>query len=217
MKYRTASHSLVIALVVLATTVLTSWAVAQEKKADSKPPSATAESTQPEKPPANVDPNEYIIGTDDVLNVNVWKEPEMSRVVPVRPDGKITLPLIGDMMASGKTPHQLQTDLSKALSAYMSSADVTVSVQDVKSQKYNILGEVQRPGAYPLTAPTTILDAIAQAGGLRDFAKGKKIYLLRTTADGKQVKLPFNYNKVIKGEDLTQNVKLEPRDTIVVP
>jgi len=161
--------------------------------------------------------NTYVIGVDDVLAINVWKEPDVSRTVPVRSDGKISLPLAGEVQASGETPKQLETALAVKLQSFISEPEVTVIVTEVRSQKFNILGMVLKPGSYPLTNSSTVLDAIAIAGGFRDFAKQKSIYVLRQNADGSQVRLPFNYKDVIKGKDLAQNVKLQPRDTIVVP
>ncbi len=161
--------------------------------------------------------NDYVIGPDDVLIVNVWKEPELSRPTPVRPDGMITLPLIGDIKAAGNTTKQLQETIKQKLAAYVPSAEVTVALQEVRSQKFNIVGQVARPGMYPLMKPMTVLDAIAVAGGFRDFAKTKKIYVLRNNADGTQARLPFNYNDVIKGTDMRQNVELQAHDTVVVP
>lgn len=162
-------------------------------------------------------PAEYLIGPDDVLAVNVWKEPEISRSVPVRPDGKISLPLVGDLRAGGRTPVQLQDDIKRQLLAYLSNPEVTVIVQEAKSQKFNILGQVERPGSYALSRSMTVLDAIALAGGFRDFAKTGKIYVLRIGADGSHARMAFNYKEVIKGRNLSQNVELEPRDTVVVP
>jgi polysaccharide export outer membrane protein len=160
---------------------------------------------------------EYVIGPDDVLAVNVWKEPDLTRSVPVRPDGKITLPLIGDLRASGRTPVQLQGDIRQGLLTYLSNPEVTVTVQEAKSQKFNILGQVEHPGSYPLSRSMTVLDAIAVAGGCRDFAKTRKIYVLRFGPDGSHTRMEFNYKKVIEGSDLSQNVELQPRDTVVVP
>lgn len=160
---------------------------------------------------------EYVIGTDDLLAINVWKEPELTRTVPVRPDGMITLPLVGDIRAAGLTPHELQDAIKKQISAFVPNAEVTVAIQEVKSLKFNIVGQVNKPGSYPLTKPMTVLDGIALAGGFKDFAKSKKIYILRTDASGKQLKLPFNYNEVIKGNQVSQNIELESHDTIVVP
>jgi polysaccharide biosynthesis/export protein len=151
------------------------------------------------------------------LAINVWKEPEISRSVPVRSDGKVSLPLVGEVQASGQTPQQLEAEISKKLTSYISEPEVTVIVQQIKSQRFNILGQVTKPGTYPLSNPTTVLDAIALAGGFRDFAKKKSIYVLRQTADGSSTRLPFNYKEVIRGKDPQQNIRLEPRDTVYVP
>jgi polysaccharide biosynthesis/export protein len=159
----------------------------------------------------------YIIGVDDVLAINVWKEPEVSKTVPVRSDGKISLPLAGEVQASGQTPRQLELDLSRRLASYISEPEVTVIVQEIKSQKFNILGQVAKPGAYPITNNPTVLDAIAQAGGFRDFAKQKSIYVLRRNPDGTESRMPFNYKDLIKGKNVDQNIKLQSNDTIVVP
>jgi polysaccharide biosynthesis/export protein len=159
----------------------------------------------------------FKIGPDDVLAINVWKEPEISRSVPVRSDGKVSLPLVGEVQASGQTPKQLEAEISKKLTSYISEPEVTVIVQQIKSQRFNILGQVTKPGTYPLSNPTTVLDAIALAGGFRDFAKKKSIYVLRQTADGSSTRLPFNYKEVIRGKDPQQNIRLEPRDTVYVP
>jgi polysaccharide export outer membrane protein len=160
---------------------------------------------------------EYLIGPDDVLAVNVSKEPEISRTLPVRPDGNISLPLVGDLKASGRTPTQLQKEIKDQLVEYLSNPEVTVLVQEAKSQKFNIIGEVEKPGSYVMGAPMTVLDGIAMAGGLREFARTTKIYVLRTKTDGSRVRLRFNYKQVIKGNDLRADVQLQPRDTVVVP
>jgi len=159
----------------------------------------------------------FIIGVDDLLAINVWKEPDISRSVPVRSDGMISLPLAGELQASGKTPHQLEIALTEKLKSYISEPEVTVMVQEIRSQKFNILGQVTKPGSYPLTNTTTVLDAIAIAGGFRDFAKKKNIYVLRQNPGGGESRLLFNYSQVIKGKDTAQNIRLEPRDTIVIP
>src|SRR5215469_6652528 len=155
----------------------------------------------------------YLIGPGDVLAINVWKEPDISKALPVRSDGKISLPLAGEIEASGKTPKALEQDISTRLQAYISDPEVTVIVQEIKSRKFNILGQVTKPGAYLLTDSTTVLDAIAMAGGFRDFAKRKSIYVLRVSPDGKHEKLPFNYKEVIKGSYSAPNFKLEPHST----
>jgi polysaccharide export outer membrane protein len=161
--------------------------------------------------------NSFIIGNDDVLVVHVWKEPDVSRSLPVRSDGKISLPLVGEVQAAGRTPLQLEEEIAKRLEKYITDPQVTVIVQEIKSEKFNILGQVAKPGAYSLTRETTVLDAIAGAGGFRDFARQKAIYILRQKADGGESRIPFNYKEVIKGKNPGQNIRLEPRDTVVVP
>lgn len=167
--------------------------------------------------PAQKADDQYIIGPADVLAINVWKEAEISRSVPVRSDGRISLPLIGEVQAAGRTPRQLQEDIAKKLASFISEPDVTVIVQETHSQKFNVLGQVGRPGTFLLTDSTTVLDAIALAGGFRDFAKQKAIYILRQNSDGTQVRLPFNYKDVVRGKNVEQNVKLQARDTVVIP
>lgn len=167
-------------------------------------------------PPAPHD-NTYVIGKDDVLAVNVWKEPEISRSVPVRSDGKISLPLVGEIQAAGETPLKLEQGIAARLKSYIEEPEVTVIVQEIKSQNYNILGMVNKAGSFPLLGSITVLDAIAAAGGFKDFAKQKNIYILRQNPDGSQSRLPFNYKEVIKGHNSAQNVMVQARDTIVVP
>ena len=164
-----------------------------------------------------VDRDDFVIGADDVLAISVWKEPELSRTLPVRPDGKITLPLLGDVQAAGKTPQKLQQELHDSLTAFVAVPEVAVIVQEVKSLKYNIVGQVAKPGSYPLSESTTVLDAIAEAGGIGIYAKSNAIYVLRVRPDGSSVNLPFRYKDVLKGTNLSQNVKLQSHDTIVVP
>jgi polysaccharide biosynthesis/export protein len=159
----------------------------------------------------------YLIGAEDILAINIWHEPEISRAVPVRPDGKISLPLVGDVQASGLTPDQLQASLTDGLRKYLSNPEVTVIVQEAKSHRFNIVGEVTKPGSYVLGDSLTVLDAIALAGGFREFAHEKKIYVLRTQSDGSKRRISFNYKQVIKGFNVSQNIVLQSRDTVVVP
>jgi polysaccharide export outer membrane protein len=159
----------------------------------------------------------FIIGNDDVLAINVWKEPDLSRSIQVRSDGKISLPLVGEVQAAGRTPVQLELDISSKLQNYIAKPEVTVMVSQINSKKFNILGQVTKPGSYSLALAPTVMDAIATAGGLRDFAKQKTIYILRQNPSGGESRIPFNYKDFIKGKNLNQNVKLEPHDTIVVP
>jgi len=165
--------------------------------------------------PATDDPN-YKIGVEDVLNVNVWKEPEISRSVPVRPDGKISLPLLNDVQAEGLTPVQLATSIRDGLKKYISDPEVTVIVTAANSQRFYVLGEVAKPGAFPLTRGMNVLQGLASAGAFTQFANEKGIYVLRKEGD-KQVRHPFNYKAVIKGQNQEQNLELKPGDTIVVP
>ena len=178
---------------------------------------ASAAAAQPAAPSVATDDDSYVIGIDDVLSINVWKEPDISRAVPVRSDGKISLPLVGEVTAGGKTPKALKTEITEKLKSYISEPEVTVMVQEMRSKKFNILGQVARPGSYPLTSAMTVLDGLALSGGFRDFAKKKAIYVLRKKADGTDERLPFNYKEVISGKNNQQNVKLMPGDTVVVP
>jgi polysaccharide export outer membrane protein len=171
----------------------------------------------PAAPPAQKADDSYVIGPADLLAINVWKEAEISRSIPVRSDGRISLPLIGEVQAAGRTPRQLQEELAKKLSGFISEPDVTVIVQEIHSQKFNVLGQVGHAGTFLLTDSTTVLDAIALAGGFRDFAKQKAIYILRQNPDGTQSRLAFNYKDVVKGKNIEQNIKLLPKDTVVIP
>lgn len=216
-------HILRFLLLLVVTFGLALHGVAQDGKIQSQLMSkdaAAAAETSPSSPTRiggdSVGP-EFVIGTGDVLAVNVWKEAEISRVVPVRSDGRISLPLIGELQAGGRTPKQLEVEVATKLKDYVSEPEVTVIVQEIRSQKFNVLGMVMKPGSYTLTKPMRVLDAIALAGGFRDFAKQKDIYVLRRTADGSQTRLPFNYKDVIKGRTPAQNIELELNDTIVVP
>jgi polysaccharide biosynthesis/export protein len=164
---------------------------------------------------ATDDPN-YIIGPDDELIVTVWKEPDISRTVPVRPDGKISLPLLNDVQAAGLTPMQLTSQIASRLTKFISAPEVTVIVSKVSPPRVYVVGEVARAGAYPLVPGMTALEALSSAGGLTPFAKQSKIYVLRKE-NGKQNQLPLNYKEVVKGQRPEQNVALKPGDTIVVP
>jgi len=160
---------------------------------------------------------EFVIGPGDILGVSVWKESEISKVVPVRSDGRISLPLIGELQASGQTPRQLEAEVTKRLREYVADPAVTVVVQEIHSQKVNVLGMVSHPGSFPLVKPMTVVDAIAAAGGFRDFAKQKDLYVLHKDAGGKQARVPVNYRDVIKGVHPEQNIELQSGDTVVVP
>ncbi|MGB2623950.1 MAG: polysaccharide biosynthesis/export family protein [Candidatus Acidiferrum sp.] len=164
----------------------------------------------------NTSDKEYKIGPQDVLRIDVWKEPEITRTVPVRPDGKITLPLLNDIQAAGMTPMELANVIHEGLKKYINDPQVTVSVEEINSRRIYVTGEVTRPGAFPLLPNMTVLQALTSAGGFTQFAKMKNIYVLRTES-GKQLKLPFNYKAVIDGKKPADNIQLQAGDTIVVP
>lgn len=179
---------------------------------------AAASIPSPAAPPAiKANDSGYVIGNDDMLAINVWKEPEISRSLPVRSDGKISLPLAGEVQAAGRTPLQLEEEITDKLRTYITEPEVTVMVQEINSERYNILGQVAKPGSYSLSLTTSVLDAIATAGGFRDFAKKKGIYILRRDSTGGQTRILFNYVDVIKGKNSEQNIRLQPNDTVVVP
>jgi polysaccharide biosynthesis/export protein len=157
-----------------------------------------------------------VIGPEDVLDISVWKEPDVSRVVPVRPDGRISLPLINDVQAAGLSPQQLAGSVSEKLKKYLNGPQVTVIVTAINSQRVFVVGEVLRAGAFPMLPGMTVLQALSSAGGFTTFADVKKIHVVRLR-NGKQIEIPFNYRDVLKGDNAEQNIKLEAGDTIVVP
>jgi polysaccharide export outer membrane protein len=187
-------------------------APAVPEKADApKPAAETPSTTKPSGAP--VDAKAYIIGPEDVLSIRVWREPENScPACIVRPDGKISIPLLGEVQAAGITPERLSASIAEGLQKVMVHPEVTVQVEKVNSKKYYIQGEINRPGAYPLVIDTTVLEALVNAGGFRDFANAKKIVVLR---NGERLK--FNYNEVTKGKHMEQNILLKPGDQIIVP
>jgi Periplasmic protein involved in polysaccharide export len=164
---------------------------------------------------ADVDPA-YKIGPQDVLRVDVWKEPEISRTLPVRPDGKVSLPLLNDVQAAGLTPVQLASKIADGLRKYITNPQVTVGVTEINSRRIFVTGEVTKPGAFSLLPNMTVLQALSSSGGFTQFARLKNIYILRTE-DGKQVKHPFNYKEAVSGKHPEQNIILEGGDVIVVP
>jgi polysaccharide biosynthesis/export protein len=178
----------------------------------------TTEASRPAQAAADtvaVDPA-YKIGPQDVLRIDVWKEPDVSRVVPVRPDGKITLPLVNDVQAAGLTPVQLAAKISEGLKKYITSPQVTVGVTEINSRRIFVTGEVAHAGAFSLLPNMTVLQALSSSGGFTQFARIKNIYVLRME-DGKQVKHPFNYKDAVSGKHPEQNIMLEGGDVIVVP
>jgi polysaccharide export outer membrane protein len=161
--------------------------------------------------------SDYVIGPEDLLIITVWKNESLSRTLPVRPDGKISLPLLHDVQAAGLTPMQLRDKLANALGEFLPNPEVAVTVSDVRSYRVSVLGEVQKPGVLQLKADTSVLEAIALAGGFRDFASPGKIMILRKDASGVTHKIPFNYNRVVKDNKSQDNVTLKSGDVVVVP
>lgn len=175
-----------------------------------------AKTTAPEvRAPAQEPPADYVIGADDTLHISVWKEPDLTATLPVRSDGKISLPLLNDVPAAGLTPMQLADSITGKLKKYIADPRVTVVVTAMNSRRVFVTGEVAHPGAMPLLPNMTVLQALSSAG-FTQFANVKKVYLLRTV-NGQQVKLPFNYKEVVKGNHPEQNIMLKPGDTVVVP
>ena len=161
-------------------------------------------------------PSDFVIGAEDVLGVLFWREQEMSGDVTVRPDGMITLPLIGDIRAAGHGPKELKAAIEQATARFLTEPNVTVVVRQINSRKVFITGEVAKPGAYALTGPHTVMQLIAMAGGLNEYAESNNITIMRTEK-GRQVSLKFHYGDVARGKALAQNIQLQPGDTVVVP
>jgi polysaccharide export outer membrane protein len=187
----------------------------------SEPPPAPPTKVEAPKVPASmpadspgvaVDPRTYVIGPEDILSIKTWREPDFTFMAAVRPDGKITVPLINDIQAEGLTPDRLSNQLKEALSTYINKPEITISVMQVNSKKFFISGQVNRPGQYPLVVETHVFDALNAAGGFRDFANTKNITIIRGDK-----RFKFNYNDVLKGKKLDQNILLESGDTIYVP
>jgi polysaccharide export outer membrane protein len=162
-------------------------------------------------------PADYVIGPEDVIGVMFWREAEMSGDVTVRPDGMITLPLLGDIRAAGLKPEALGAQVQKAAGKFLTDANATVVVRQINSRKVFVIGEVRTPGQYPLVAPRTILQILALAGGVSEYADSENITIVRTEANGTTRTLKFNYKDVTKGKKLEQNILLQPGDTITVP
>jgi polysaccharide export outer membrane protein len=160
---------------------------------------------------------DYRIGPEDVLHIIVWKNDAMSRVVNVRPDGYISLPLLNDVQAAGLTPVQLRETLNRRLAEYMPSPEVSVIVNDVRSFKVSVIGEVLKPGRYELKSATTALDVLAAAGGFNAFANRTRIVVFRHTGSGPMQRIPFNYNKVVSSGGEQENIYLQPGDIVLVP
>lgn len=190
----------------------TAWGQADAKAKDE---TKSTPADKPQSEPASVAGPDYIIGADDTLHISVWKEPELTESLPVRPDGKISMPLLNDVVAAGLTPTKLAASITDRLKKYIADPHVTVVVTAMNSQKIYVLGEVLHPGTTLLQPNMTVLQALASSG-FTPFANTKGIYILRNE-NGKQQKIPVHYRALIKGEAMDQNLILKPGDTIVVP
>ena len=202
----------VFCMAILSTNVL--FAQVQPAAADQKTPAPAEEKADVTAASAGaaVDPKSYRIGAEDVILLRIWREPELSGLVVVRPDGKINLQLVGEIDAVDTTPIELELRIAKAYEKVLKNPIVTLQVQKVESKRYYLSGEIGKSGAFPLVRPMNILEAITIAGGIREFGNGKKIIVMRGSE-----RLKFNFNEVIKGKKLEQNILLQPGDHIVVP
>ena len=196
-------------------TKLSTPAPAGKSAAPVPSPAASPSTTAPAAKVAVPVPTDYVIGAEDMLQITVWRNETLSRAVPVRPDGKISLPLLHDIHAAGLTAMQLRDKIAIALAEFMPSPEVSVIVTDVRSYRVSVLGEVHKPGVINLKADTTILEALAMAGGFRDFASPSKIVIFRRDSYGGTHKISFNYNRALKGQE--DNLNLRSGDVIVVP
>jgi polysaccharide export outer membrane protein len=208
--------TLIVALpAVIALVTLGACSARAQEAAPAAPPPAAAPG-QPPVPAGVVTPPGYVIGPEDVLSVVFWREKDLSTETAVRPDGMITVPLLNDVHTAGLTPDQLRERLQAAAAKFVADPTVTVVVQAINSRKVFITGLVSKPGQYPLAGPTSVMQLIAMAGGLQEYADSKKILIMRTEG-GEQVAKQFNYRDVLNRKNLQQNIELLPGDTVIVP
>jgi polysaccharide export outer membrane protein len=223
---KAAAAALVVGLLMMGTRLAT----AQQQKPPAGSPPASGAVTPGAKgaatatpAPASPTPSDYVIGPDDVLQVLYWRDKDLSAEVIVRPDGKISLPLVNDVQAAGLTPDQLRDKVTEQAKRYVEDPNVTVVVKQINSRKVYITGQVAKPGAYPLNDRMTVLQLIAMAGGLTEFAKAKNIVIMRAESGGvvrpagQPVTFAFNYREVMERKNLKQNIELKPGDTVIVP
>jgi polysaccharide export outer membrane protein len=186
------------------------------KAGETKNPDAAREEALRDHPPAGM-PDDYQIGAGDTLQISVWKEPDVSvPSVVVRPDGRITVPLIKEVAVAGRTPREVEKLITEAISKFITDANVTVVVAAINSKKVYVVGAARKEGPLPYTSGLTVMQALSEAGGLTDYAKRKRMYVLRTE-NGREYRLDFNYDEVVKGERMEQNIFLLPGDTVIIP
>ena len=204
-------------LIVIGALVAGFAAAARAQTGKASAPAALAEAAVSAKPGGVTPPADYVIGPDDALGIVFWREKDMSTDVVVRPDGKISLPLINDLQAAGLSPGQLRESVQTEAARYFEDPNVTVIVKQINSRKIFITGQVMKPGPYALSGPTTVLQLIALAGGLTEFADQERIIVWRNNPAGQQISYVFNYKAVSHRRNLEQNITLRPGDTVVVP
>ena len=212
---RTIAHLMLALALALAPGLVSTGAAAQQPPAAAVGPDTAAPPRGAQSAAAEV-PADYVIGPEDVLSIVYWREKDMTGDVSVRSDGKISLPLLNDVQAAGLTPTQLRARLIEASKDYFEDPAVSVGVKQMNSRKVFITGEVSKPGPYPLVGPTTVLELISLAGGLKDYADRKNILIVRTE-NGRPMSYLFNYKDVVSRKNLEQNIELKPHDTVIVP
>jgi polysaccharide export outer membrane protein len=213
-RFRSKSIADLTLALALAAGLMSSGAAAQQPPAPTPPAGAAAASRGVAS--AAAVPADYVIGPEDVLSVVYWRDKDMTTDVAVRPDGRISLPLLNDVQAAGLTPAQLRDRLMEVSKKYIEDPSITIVVKQINSRKVFITGEVNKPGPYPLVGPTTVLQLISIAGGLRDYADSKKILIVRNE-NGRPMSYLFNYKDVVSRKNLRQNIELKPGDTVIVP
>jgi polysaccharide export outer membrane protein len=201
----------VVALALVAGASVVATAHAQQ----ASPSTNGAAARMPSQAPIPI--TDYVIGPEDMLQITVWKNESLSRQLAVRPDGKISMPLLNDVQAAGLTPNQLREQLLASAAKFVTDPSVTVIVKQINSRKVFITGQIEKPGPYAINGPTTVVQLISLAGGLKEFTDGKRILIMRTDRTGRQMARLFNYREVIAGKNLDQNIELQPGDTVVVP
>lgn len=220
MSRRFTAHRILSVCVALSTVASVSAGAAgsvDPAQAPAKPGNTSAATSMPPSIPTGVAaPADFVIGADDVLQIIFWREKDMSVEAAVRPDGKISVPLINEIQAAGLTPEQLRVNITQAATKYIEDPTVAVVIKTINSRKVYITGQVNRPGPYPLIQQITVLQLITTAGGVLEFADAENIGIVRTV-NGKPTRFRFNYKEVSKGKKLEQNIELKPGDQIIVP
>ena len=213
-----ATSSLTLVSILIATSAFaqgTALAPGQAQTGAPGPAQAAVAPTDP-KPDPRSQEGDYRIGPEDLLDISVWNNPPLNRTAPVRPDGMISLPLLNDVQAAGLTPMQLRDQLTKRLTEYMPNPEVSVIVREVNRFKVSVLGEVRKPGRFDFKSKATVLDAIALAGGLSDYAARSRIVIIRQQDNGPTKRIPVNYNKIVSASS-EDDFFLQPGDVVVVP